>query len=198
MSRLLPSLVAAVAITLAAPLAAKMPTGSGGGSPPGGGHGSPPGGGWGHGGGHGSPPGGGWGHGGGSHGASLPGGHASAGRYEFHGRAFSTLRPDERVHWATGAWRHELHNGIFGWWWFLDDDWFFYPDAIYPYPTYIAPLLTVQETPAPPPVQPYWYYCANPVGYYPYVAACPIGWQMVPAVPADAPAGAPPPPNPAP
>ena len=190
MPRLLPSLVAAMAITLAAPLAAKPPNGGGGGVPHGGGHGGPSGG-WGHGGG--SPRGG-----GGIHGASMPGGHGSAGRYEFHGRSFSTLRPSERAHWARGEWRHVLHNGVFGWWWFLDDDWFFYPEAIYPYPTYIAPMLTVQEAPVVPPTEPYWYYCANPIGYYPYVTACPIGWQVVPAVPADAPAGAPPPPSPAP
>jgi hypothetical protein len=29
----------------------------------------------------------------------------------------------------------------------------------------------------------YWYYCANPQGYYPYVAYCPAGWQLVPAYP---------------
>ncbi|KUR74645.1 hypothetical protein [Novosphingobium sp. FSW06-99] len=115
---------------------------------------------------------------------------------EFHGRAFGSLSADERAHWAGGEWRHVMHGGVYGWWWFLDDDWYFYPDAIYPYPTYIAPLLSVQETPEPPPQTPYWYYCANPVGYYPYVPACPIGWQTVPAVPDDAPPGAPPPPPP--
>jgi hypothetical protein len=26
-----------------------------------------------------------------------------------------------------------------------------------------------------------WYYCANPVGYYPYVTQCNIDWQIVPA-----------------
>lgn len=113
---------------------------------------------------------------------------------EFHGRAFSALRPEERAHWATGEWRHVMHNGVFGWWWFLDDDWYFYNEPVYPYPTYIAPLLSVQETPDTPPPAPYWYYCANPQGYYPYVPACPIGWQTVPAVPDDAPPGAPPPP----
>jgi len=55
----------------------------------------------------------------------------------------------------------------------------------------------VQETPEAPPAAPYWYYCANPVGYYPYVPACPIGWQTVPATPTDVPPGAPPPQAPA-
>ena len=31
----------------------------------------------------------------------------------------------------------------------------------------------------------YWYYCANPEGYYPYVKECPGGWQQV--VPRPAP-----------
>jgi hypothetical protein len=107
---------------------------------------------------------------------------------------FGSLRPEERAHWATGEWRHVWHAGMLGWWWFLDDDWYFYSDPVYPYPTYIAPLLSAQETPDTPPSAPYWYYCANPVGYYPYVPACPIGWQTVPAVPDDVPPGAPPPP----
>ena len=179
MSKVLASIVAVAAITLAAPLAAQMHEGGRGG----GGHGGPS---------------GGWGGGGVGHGNTSSGGHGSPHHFEFHGRSFGTLRPEERTHWASGEWRHVLHNGVFGWWWFLDDDWFYYPDAIYPYPTYVAPLLTAQETPVPPPSQPFWYYCANPGGYYPYVPACPMGWQMVPAVPADAPEGAPPPPVPAP
>jgi hypothetical protein len=28
-----------------------------------------------------------------------------------------------------------------------------------------------------------WYYCRKPDGYYPYVKACPGGWQTVPAQP---------------
>jgi hypothetical protein len=27
----------------------------------------------------------------------------------------------------------------------------------------------------------YWYYCHHPRGYYPYVAACRVPWQGVPA-----------------
>jgi len=37
---------------------------------------------------------------------------------------------------------------------------------------------------APAPVtQQYWYFCAAANAYYPYVAACPGGWQVVPASP---------------
>ena len=197
MSRLFSTLLAASAILVAAPVSAQMHEGSRGGG------GVPHGGGFPHGGG--GPAGGGAmpsraGENGGR--GAMPSGarggpsgfHPQATQMEFHGRSFSSLNGDERTHWQTGEWRHLLHNGVFGWWWFLDDDWFFYPDAIYPYPTYISPLLTVQETPETAPNTPYWYYCANPPGYYPYVEACPVGWQTVPALPADAPPNAPPPP----
>ncbi len=50
--------------------------------------------------------------------------------------------------------------------------------------------------PPPPPrtappasaAQQFWYRCANPAGYYPYVTQCPDGWQRVPASPPAAPA----------
>jgi len=29
----------------------------------------------------------------------------------------------------------------------------------------------------------YWHYCHNPEGYYPYVKACPGGWQLVEPIP---------------
>ena len=48
------------------------------------------------------------------------------------------------------------------------------PVVIYTQPTAVAP-------PAPP--QNYWYYCANPQGYYPYVQQCPGGWTQVPSTP---------------
>lgn len=31
----------------------------------------------------------------------------------------------------------------------------------------------------------FWYFCEKPQGYYPYVRACPGGWQKVPARPPD-------------
>lgn len=50
-----------------------------------------------------------------------------------------------------------------------------------------------QTAPPPPTVAPasaaqqFWYRCANPAGYYPYVTQCPEGWQRVPANPPAAP-----------
>jgi len=49
------------------------------------------------------------------------------------------------------------------------------PPAYYPPPAVYAP---------PAPIAPQaqtWYYCGNPKGYYPYVAACNAGWRQVPA-----------------
>jgi hypothetical protein len=69
----------------------------------------------------------------------------------------------------------------------------------YPYPYYSGPPVVYAPPPvvyAPPPViyaptpapatmvtgqAQSWYYCDNPKGYYPYVAACPAGWRQVPA-----------------
>jgi hypothetical protein len=56
---------------------------------------------------------------------------------------------------------------------------------------YAPPPVVVQQ---PPQVymqqdaredSPYWYYCQNPQGYYPYVSRCASGWMQV--VPPDAP-----------
>lgn len=68
------------------------------------------------------------------------------------------------------------------------------PRYYYPPPYYYYPPPAVVAVPATPPVyiergdaQPapeqeatnWWYYCANPSGYYPYVKQCPGGWQRV-------------------
>jgi hypothetical protein len=60
----------------------------------------------------------------------------------------------------------------------------------YPYPYYYPPaVVTVPSSPpvyiqqSPSAAQQYptgsWYYCNNPEGYYPYIKACPNGWQQV-------------------
>lgn len=88
--------------------------------------------------------------------------------------------------WRGGAWRHDWHNGRFGWWWLVGPDWYFYPEPVYPYPNPYVPPVVAPSPPAtgegPPPAQ-YWYYCDNPAGYYPYVATCLTQWRPVPAAP---------------
>jgi hypothetical protein len=94
--------------------------------------------------------------------------------------------PQARARWRSGEWRHTWHDGRFGWWWFVDDDWFWFSEPIYPYPDYVAPPEADVALPPPPPLpQPphYWYRCEAPAGFYPYVTRCPGGWRPVPAAP---------------
>jgi hypothetical protein len=51
------------------------------------------------------------------------------------------------------------------------------PVVVAPPRVYIQPPSQVYVQPPPP--QPYWYYCDNPSGYYPYVQQCPGGWRQV-------------------
>jgi hypothetical protein len=100
--------------------------------------------------------------------------------------------------WYGGHWYHGWYGGRPGWWWLVGGTWYLYPDYVYPYPDpYAVPLVAI---PAPPPSaagSPYWYWCSNPTGYYPYVSQCSQPWQAVAAgvqvtAPAGTTAGAPP------
>jgi hypothetical protein len=126
---------------------------------------------------------------------------------DFHGRDLRRFSLDERRLWLSGGWIHEFHNGRYGWWWVVDGVWYFYPQPIYPYPTYVAEPEAVVNAPpqgaypppqgyGPPPQSGYgpppptgapqavtWYYCDNPQGYYPYVQNCGSGWRQVPSAP---------------
>lgn len=83
--------------------------------------------------------------------------------------------------WHRGRWDHDWHGGRFGWWWVVGGVWFFYPRPVYPYPDPYLPPDYVVATGTPPPA--YWYYCPTARTYYPYVQACPVPWQPVPASP---------------
>lgn len=102
---------------------------------------------------------------------------------DFHGREFGHFGPGELRAWRGGAWRHEWHDGRFAWWWVVGGGWYFYPEPIWPYPTYVPPAIVLQQPPAVvagvPPAQ-YWYFCDNPQGYYPNVATCSVPWRAVP------------------
>lgn len=65
-----------------------------------------------------------------------------------------------------------------------------YPGPYYypPYYYYPPPVMALPATPPvyierdaspSPQASAYWYYCARPPGYYPYVKQCPGGWQPV-------------------
>jgi hypothetical protein len=105
-------------------------------------------------------------------------------RHGFYGRDFRYFGPHELGVWRGGAWRHDWYGGRYGWWWVADGFWYFYPEPIYPYPTYVPPAIVVQQAPPTPaglPPAQFWYYCPNPQGYYPYVASCSVAWQQVSA-----------------
>lgn len=55
------------------------------------------------------------------------------------------------------------------------------PPLVYrePAPVVIVPPLVM----VPPDAGQWWYYCPGAGAYYPYVSACPTGWEAVPARP---------------
>ncbi len=124
------------------------------------------------------------------HGAPGRGAPRGAPGRDFHGRDFGHFSRGELGLWRGGRWVHDWHDGRYGWWWFVAGFWYFYPEPIYPYPTYVPPAVVVQQAPPTPtglPPSANWYYCDNPQGYYPYVASCNGPWRAVPATPPPSP-----------
>jgi hypothetical protein len=127
-------------------------------------------------------------------------------RYEFHEHDVHHFHGHDFERWRGGMWRHEWHNGIYGWWWAVGGMWYFYEQPIYPYPMVVSeqaypevivvqpppppvvaapapPPAVIQQAPPPPGQPAMWYYCDNPAGYYPYVQTCPTPFRAVPAQP---------------
>ena len=106
--------------------------------------------------------------------------HHRDGRTEWRGE-IGRFHEHDIERWRGGRWHHGHHEGRHGWWWIVGGVWYFYPSRVAPYPDPYQPPVVVLPPPAAQPQ--YWYHCANPVGYYPYVAHCPGGWQRVLATP---------------
>ena len=126
-------------------------------------------------------------HGGGHGGFSRDGGFPR-GHTDWHGRDYARFSIDEQWRWQRGEWNHDWHLGRYGWWWVVGDEWYLYPERIYPYPTYVAPAIgEVAAPPASAGLQPAgnWYYCDDPKGYYPYVASCKAQWHAIPTAPQE-------------
>ncbi len=115
--------------------------------------------------------------------------------HDFHGHDFRFFTPYELDLWRHGGWVHDWYGGRYGWWWVADGYWYWYPQPVYSYPTYVppvpppagvvtpgAPLSPAMPPPAPggqvPPQ--FWYYCAESRAYYPSIANCNTPWQPVP------------------
>jgi hypothetical protein len=86
-----------------------------------------------------------------------------------------------RQAWEGGRWRHEAHNGRYGWWWDVGGVWYFYPQPMDGPPNYISDLEVVDDYGGPdgPPVGAG--YPPPPVAYAP---------PPLPPPPADPTAGA--------
>ena len=88
-------------------------------------------------------------------------------------RDIRRFRDHDFDRWHGGRWVHGRHGGRLGWWWIVGPTWYFYPRPIYPSPDPYVPPYVAPGASA-------WYYCPPAQSYYPYVATCPVPWQIVP------------------
>jgi hypothetical protein len=114
-------------------------------------------------------------HGGGGHNS---GGHYNGGHY--HGGTRWVVGVN--VGYPGFGWPYYGYGYGYGPW---ANPYYAYPyyPAYYPGPVVQQQPTTYVEQPAPQ-AQPqaptgFWYYCANPGAYYPYIKECPAGWQRV-------------------
>lgn len=128
----------------------------------------------------------------GHHGGAAPSQFAHG---EFYGHDYAHFTPHDQALWHSGAWRHEERDGRYGWWYVVDGIWYFYPEPIYPFPTYVPDVVYIPDVeefaPPPPAVAPpppaaasyYYYFCPDTQTYYPYVTSCASPWQPVSPTP---------------
>jgi hypothetical protein len=102
-------------------------------------------------------------------------------------------------HHGGTRWVVGVNVGVPGYWGGYWGGWPYWPAyyPYYPYAYYPAPVVVQQqpttyiEQPAPQAQQQqqnptgYWYYCADPGAYYPYIKECPAGWQRVAPQPSN-------------
>jgi hypothetical protein len=87
----------------------------------------------------------------------APGRGPQDGRYARGGlpaRNFGGHLYHGRQAWEGGRWRHEAHNGRFGWWWDVGGVWYFYPQPMDGPPAYVSDVEVVEDFGGPdgPPV----------------------------------------------
>ncbi len=100
------------------------------------------------------------------------GGHFADGRggWSEHDGWHGDLQHFNHGRWQAGHWWHGTYVGRLGWWWIVGPDWYWFPEAVYPYPNPYVP---------PGQAAGFWYWCDAYQQYYPYVGACPSGWRAV-------------------
>ncbi|MBM7124207.1 hypothetical protein ACFFJT_00470 [Dyella flava] len=77
--------------------------------------------------------------------------------HHFEGHDFAHFSPADQAMWRGGGWRHEFHNGRWGWWWFVGGAWYFYDQPVYPYPVFVSDVVyeePVEEVQTVEPVDP--------------------------------------------
>ena len=47
--------------------------------------------------------------------------------------------------WEGGRWRHEMHNGRYGWWWDVGGVWYFYPQPMEGPPAYVSDVEVMDD-----------------------------------------------------
>jgi hypothetical protein len=55
-----------------------------------------------------------------------------------------------RQAWEGGQWRHEAHNGRYGWWWDVGGAWYFYPQPMEGPPAYVSDVEFIEDVGGPP------------------------------------------------
>lgn len=88
----------------------------------------------------------------------------------------------QRAHWRAGRWWQGRRHGRLGWWWLAGGIWYWYPTAVYPYPSEVSAEAVYDYAPEGR-SDDSWYYCNSPAGYYPYVKSCNGDWKAVPIQP---------------
>ena len=94
-----------------------------------------------------------------------------------------------RLAWEGGRWRHEMHNGRFGYWWDVGGVWYFYPQPMDGPPTYVSDVEVMDDAYADGP--------DGPDGPDGGPGGPPVGGGYPPPPVAYAPPPPPPPPDPA-
>ncbi len=66
-------------------------------------------------------------------------------RGNFPARNFGGHPYRGRLAWEGGRWRHEMHNGRYGWWWDVGGVWYFYPQQMDGPPAYVSDVEAMDD-----------------------------------------------------
>jgi hypothetical protein len=70
-------------------------------------------------------------------------------RGNFPDRNFGGRVYHGQVVWEGGRWRHEMHNGRYGWWWDVGGVWYFYPQPMDGPPAYVSDVEVMDDYAGP-------------------------------------------------